>query len=243
MFHEIWPGIAKDTNFKLRAIGYIQKNTIKNFIKKTTPKFISSTNKLYALAINSLGYKTEIIPLFSNIKKYSITLDDINFFYKQINITNKERENWILVGLFGSIHELKFIEYPLKQILENNNLNKKVFLISFGKNTFKEKQLLKNLALKYSNVLNHIDLGFLNESQISTILQNIDYGVVSTQKLKLAKSGTFAAFKLHGVRILYYDNNEKINYNMNDINKWFEKYLIQDSNCWSVNYITNKHIY
>jgi len=243
MFHEIWVGITKDRNYKSRVIGYIQKYIIKNFIQKTNPKFISSTNKFYSLAINSLGYKNEIIPLFSNIKQFSITLEDINFFYNQINITDKESKNCILVGLFRSIHEIKFIENPLKQILENNILNKKVFLISFGRNTITEKQLLNNLVIKYANFIIYIDLGFLNELQISTILHNIDYGIASTQKLKLAKSGTFAAFKLHGVKTLYYDNNEIINYDMNDFNIWFEKYLIQENYCWGVNYISNKHIY
>lgn len=187
MFHEMWVGMNVEATLKLKVWGTLQKYLIRTFIKRTYPNVISTQSEVYQKKISQFGYKSHLVPLFSNIGIKCSML--------------RSNDNTVLnFVIFGNIYSGAPKEDFFEEIsLFGKKHNKKINLNIIGRSGTEQKNWT-NLARKLG--INVQILGELSERRISEEIQKADFGVVITPNLILDKSGAFAAFNLHQIPVI-----------------------------------------
>lgn len=191
MFHELWIGMDSDASVKSRFIGFLQKQLILKILKVKEKIIINTQTDLYKSKIAELGYKADILPLFSNIIKNIPS-----------NIEPKKKELELRFCIFGSIHYgapvEKFI-HELKQVLLSSNDKKElkfVFIGNCGVAVEKWKKVL------LANNINFEITGFVSDQEICVLLSSCQYGVSTTPYILCQKSGSVAAMFDHQLPVI-----------------------------------------
>ena len=200
MFHEIWIGISKISPLKHKVFGFFQIQIAKSLIRKNSPIYVTTTNKLYKLVLEKELVKSSIITLFSNINRTSFSNTSIQSRLHEFNITIEERPQWVLLGIFGSLYpevDLKNeIQFHLNRV---SSKNLKLAFISIGR--IGEAGINEFLRLKiyFEGKVKFILVGEVSEKDASQITQVLDVAVSCTPSQHIAKSGVFAFLKLHEI--------------------------------------------
>ncbi|MFZ4106238.1 hypothetical protein [Flavobacterium sp.] len=187
MFHELW--IGRKIGIKNKLVSFLQETNIKNLLRKNKPKVIDTHLPVYFSNIEKLGYKPCRLPLFSNIsptKDIILNKKENTFiwaFFSQINITPK------IINFINKIN----IELHEKGIISE-------LIIIGGEKTknLKYKEIYKKLCPLFKTIT---ITGFLDEKEISTLMQHCDIGITPIPLHALGKSGTTAAFLAHGIPV------------------------------------------
>jgi len=185
MFHELWVVMAKESSFKLKIIGTLQRRLIRNLLKILNPCCVHTHTSLYQEELRLLGVKANLLPLFSNIGK--------------IESGSKEKKvmhSIVHVGIFGSIHP----GAPIKQffnILQTSFESVKIHFIGGNGNELSS----------WINLLDVSDIpyevhGRQSEKTISTLLDYCDLGISTTPYYVTQKSGSIAAMLLHDMAVV-----------------------------------------
>ncbi|MBP0903719.1 hypothetical protein ACFSKN_03955 [Mariniflexile gromovii] len=188
MFHELWIGMEVGVTKKTYLIGLIQKKIIKGLINNLQPKTINTQTILYQEVLKTLGFKTELLPLFSNIEKLNQP------FVEHTNENNK-----IKFLLFGSIHP----EAPVDEFVNEVVLyfkEKASISVTFVGRSGIEKQ--KWIGVFSSNGIKVNDLGEQSAENISKALQIATIGITTTPAYLVEKSGTTIAMRQHGLPVI-----------------------------------------
>lgn len=187
MFHELWVGMDKKASLKFKLWGGVQKKLIISFINKLKPKQIHTNTNLYQSYLNKLGFKSDILPLFSNIPVSS----------EKGIISN---DNTINLVLFGSIHYGAPIEQLTNEISAYaSSYQKKIVLNFLGKCGSEQDNWI---AACSDAKLETKVWGTQSEKNISKILCASNAGITTTPQSLVQKSGSVAAMKEHGLPIL-----------------------------------------
>ncbi len=187
MFHEIWVGMGKHDNLKLKLWGNIQKWVLYSFSRKIKISISHTHTQLYKFQLENLGIQSKILRLFSNIP-----------FAKFDKI--EMPTNSISLSLFGTIHPKapikNFIE-EFKSYCNSRNLTPIIrFIGRFGEEFNSWKKICKHY---------HIETEVTGETDSATIsykLQQSDYGISTNPYPVIEKSGTVAAMLAHNLNII-----------------------------------------
>ncbi len=188
MIHEPWIEITKQTNLKNRIVSFLQKSLLFGILKNIKPVLITSTIPHY---VKMIGRNSKLLPLISNIPFQS------NF---NLKARTKKELKCIFFGNFsfdtnGFKSQLNWI----KQYCFENDLAPKITLVGDnGIQKAKNIQLIKNII----GVNNLLDLGWLNEKDISYLLQEQDLGISRATLSLFGKSGSTLAMLEHGLPVL-----------------------------------------
>lgn len=187
MFHELWVGMNQESSFKLKTWGYLQKKIIYNFIINIKPSIISTQSQLYRYQLYLLGFRANLLPLFSNIP-----------FIKNTNSLKKS--NVIRFVVFGNIHygspvgafvkDLKDYLLKTKQNAEINFVGKCGNELDIWKKNFNEFEIVTK------------DWGIQDVVTISNIMQAANFGIVATPYILIEKSGSYAAMLEHQLPVI-----------------------------------------
>lgn len=137
MLHELWIGEAMEYGLKDRFIGHIQKRVILKMIRELQPDVIHTTNPVYKLLLQRNGVHADILPLFGSIPV--LENPDTQYLIKKLNengvkIDSDNRKDFILFGIFGTIHPQWNPAMLLSQLsICSEDLNKRIVFISFGR--------------------------------------------------------------------------------------------------------------
>ena len=187
MFHELWVGTYYTQNSKTTILRFLQKKILVKLIKNTRPKVINTHCSLYKYKLEKLGYKTETLPLFSNIP----IIDS--------NSTKRKRNEFILV-IFGSIHPNKPFASFAKKLKDVGTKHNYIFEIRFiGKNGREIETWINCLEKEH---INYKIYGEMSTESISKQLAQADIGITSTPSIMAEKSGTIMAMIEHGLKII-----------------------------------------
>ena len=238
MFHELWLGIRTNSSIKHKIYGYFQTRIAKNIIDDLAPCSISTSNKLYQLAMERKKIISNILPLFSNIPILEMDKDFVNSVFNLIKIN--DRNDFTLIGIFGTLYPHISVEQVIhQQYSKYLKENKKLVIIFFGRiGYFTEYERLKKI---FSNQVDFVYLGELSEREVSSMLQILDKVISCTPFEYLGKSGVYAAFKLHNLEVISVPANDIPEYalEINSHNCYLEN---RNPNNWSAEFIARKFI-
>lgn len=191
MFHELWIGMDLNSNFKSVCIGYLQKRLVSKILNGKEKIIINTQTDLYQSKIADLGFKAQILPLFSNIIKNS-----------ESSLGKIKSDFELKFCIFGSIHYgapvEKFID-ELKQVLLTSNRKRVLKFLFIGHCGVAIEEWRKVLV---ANKINFETTGFVTDKEISDILSSCQYGISTTPYILNQKSGSLTTMFDHHLSVL-----------------------------------------
>lgn len=204
-FHEIWIGQYPQSPLKERLVGYLQKRLVRRLVRSLKPKVIHYTNAGAKIRLEQAGIRAQYLPVFSNIPLQPKGEENWiiqRLLNENVTIPDDNPDRFLFFGFFGSIHN----KWPARQLLERLRMytaaqSKRPALLHAGilprtRNRWREIQ--KNYS---GDWLIH-SFGKLQDAEISSYLQSLDFGMTSTPWDLVGKSGAIAAMVEHGLPVI-----------------------------------------
>lgn len=199
MFHEIWVGEEKGESLKNIYFGLIQRSIILRMIHKLRFEQIHTSIPAYKEILRHYKTNCSLLPLFSNIPKINVNIN--GYAYRIAEYISGKRSGYLIGTLFGSIYFESWDLHSLLQKLSARSNNKKIVIASIGKMSSGKKHW-KKMQSVYP-LITFLTLGEHEPSFISYWLSAFtDFGILTTPPELAGKSGSFMAFKEHGVPVL-----------------------------------------
>lgn len=242
MFHELWIGISVISPLKHKITGVLQRFIVKQIVHSIMPSSITTSNVLYQLVLSKGGINAEILPLFSNIPKTAVDLEFKKDLYDNFKITEGNENQYLFVGVFGSIYPDANLEKVLNGLLVRvSSSNQELVFFSFGRIGTDGKNEIDRLSNHFRGKIKFSNYGELPQERISTLLQLLDIGISCTPSQHLGKSGVFAAMKLHGLEVIMSSGAEIPEYE-EQLKKIMPSFINRPSEMWGVEYVVRKFI-
>lgn len=185
MFHELWIGIERETTFKNKCIGFLQKKIIRKLEKNIAPKVVHTQSKIYQHYLSKLGIKSHYLPLFGNVS---------------VTASKNENPELVRIVVFATIHDkAPFEDFIIDLKKELEHLRKESKFVFVGRHGAILRNWINILEL-YS--VEYELFGASSEGKISEILINSDYGISSTPYKISDKSGVVAAMHEHQLPVI-----------------------------------------
>lgn len=239
MFHELWVGISVISPFKHKITGFFQRFIAKQIVHVTAPRLITTSNILYQLVLSKGAINANILSLFSNIPKTTVDLKFRNTLYNSFEIAESNANQYLFVGVFGSIYPEANIENVLKKLLLRAKANnQEVLFVSFGRLGADGEKEIERLTNLFAQKIKFYNCGELSQERISTLLQLLDIGISCTPSQHVGKSGVFAAMKFHGLEVLMSSGDEIPEYE-EQLQKMMPAFINRPSEMWGVEYVAS----
>ena len=198
MFHEL--SVDKNESFKFRIWAFLQIHIIKSLLKKLQPAFTTTNTEVYRHHLQELGYTSFVLPLFSNIER--VVANNANQFSAKLPVyLLKDRSAYLIGTLFGTFSFKSWNLHSLCGKLSAQYPKKRIVIASIGKMS-SGGWYWESLKNSYPSVM-FLELGIQDTAFISWWLtQYTDFGILTTLPGLAGKSGSFMAFKEHGIPVL-----------------------------------------
>ncbi len=198
MFHEL--SVNREESLKFRIWSFLQVNIIKSLLGELKPGLISTNTELYKYRLKEIGFKATVLPLFSNIN--NIVVENKEAFNSIIPaFIARHPEDYIIGTLFGSFD---FKRWDMRSLLDKFTYSfskKRMVIVSLGRMPAGQT-CWEQLKKDYPQVL-FLTLGEQSTTFISYWLSHYtDFGILTTLPELAGKSGSFMAFKEHGVPVV-----------------------------------------
>lgn len=201
MFHELWVGVESNSSLKKRLWGQLQRLIIRELLTRLKPSVVHTQSRLYQHMLTTLGYVARIAPLFGNIP---VVVS--NGFNGPASSTT------VSFVTFGGIHEDALIQDFAANATEYAQENKVPIKFVFVGNN--GRLLNEWLTVLAANGLETEVMGEQPTDVISEVLSDATFGLTSTPMLLTDKSGSVAAMKEHGLRIVCVRGNWRCRYTL-----------------------------
>jgi hypothetical protein len=190
MAHELW--VDGEENLKNQLLATVQKLLLKLLLAYIKPHVLHTSNEYYVHQLETIGHKSLVLPLFSNIP--SLETLEIK--------TWKETE--LRFVLFGSIHREWKPEALVETLMAfSKGLGKShLVFVSVGNAGEYGKRLWSRLNTSMPEWVKFIQMGTLSHEAISKQLQQADFGVTTTPSHLVGKSGSVAAMLAHDLPVI-----------------------------------------
>lgn len=193
MFHEIWLNSVE--SFGQFFIRYFQKQIIKNLNRSLNPKLINVSIPYNKKRLEEVNIHSEVLGLFGNI---SFNIEE-NFNSKTI----LNEIDSIKILYFGGAPRGEFTDQVVEGLLRFcENVTSEIVISIVSENSKNKHNFIGKLKseIHFDNV-KILDLGFLEEKQLSDLLSESSFGIVRSEPLLLGKSGSAIAMLEHGLPI------------------------------------------
>jgi hypothetical protein len=184
MFHELWVGIERETTFKKKCVGLLQKRIIRKLEKSIAPKVVHTQSKIYQHYLSKIAISSQYLPLFGNVAPTASR--------------NKDSGSIVFV-VFAGIHKAPFEDFILDLKKELQHIHKQPKFVFIGHQSgmlTSWTKILRQHAIEYEL------LGPASEEKISDVFINSDFGISSTPYKISDKSGVVAAMREHQLTII-----------------------------------------
>ncbi len=193
MFHELSVGLNKETSFKEKCWGRLQRTLIRRLIKKINPRVVHTQSKLYQTYLEQYYPDVQHLPLFSNIPviKTPVSTRDIKTTCNPYDI---------LIVIFGPIFRGGAVQVLAREVAQYGRNNNKNICLQLVGRSGKESKFWSQIFEAEG-----VDVKLFGEqpaARISAILTNASVGISTTPILLIEKSGTAAAMIEHGLPVL-----------------------------------------
>jgi hypothetical protein len=235
MFHELWIGEELGASLRRRLVGRIQKAGMFRLLRVIKPMQVHTSNRLFQSILTHYRIPAKVLPIFGNI---AIDINpDFAWLEHAIqqqagkNVAGAHRREYIIGGIFGTIHPNLNLHYVLAGLNRFYEAGKQVLLISIGK-AGPGIHILESYVTQYQQY-SFIFLGEQNERRISSWMQFIDFGVTSTPSYLLDKSGSFKAMTEHGLPIVCQTTALKLSFDYEEENDYSGLTVVESKLLWN----------
>ncbi|MBC2594546.1 hypothetical protein H5P28_09775 [Ruficoccus amylovorans] len=204
MFHEIWIGGKLDSPLKDRLVGLLQRRIIRRATDIISP-LVHTHAEPYRVLLDGLGLHARPLPLFSNIPPQAGTAEGILYPFLNTHgfaISDRNRKQFHLGGLFGTLHP-EWPPQPLLNALREaaRHEGRRIALIHFG-GIGPGKALWESLMRDNDEHLALFELGRLDADAASRLINTLDFGLASSPRSLLQKSGSAITLIEHGLPVI-----------------------------------------
>jgi hypothetical protein len=207
MFHELWVGIDRESSIKIKLWGRLQKRLITSMLQKLDPDFVHTHITIYKLLLQKAGFKTQQLPLFSNIPEQipgQVPERIPERIPEHIPEHTSERipevSEEIRFVLFATIHPgapLKIFALDLAKYQEKYRVRIRVTFAGICG----PLETLWVRELNANGITTEVK-GMQSSENLSHILSHSHFGLTTTPYVQANKSGAVAAMLLHGLPVL-----------------------------------------
>lgn len=188
MVHELAVGLHKKSSIKDSLLKYTQFLLLRLCIRIGNFDSIHTQSTLYQYYLTKWYKKVLYLPLYGNINFNCNTLPSL-------------QDSIIKVALFGGIHTVTDLNDKIKKLVYNIQRlgNKDIKFYFIGRNGAKVKEweiVLNQLSIPYTIK------GEMDGNQISSLFQEMTFGITTTPYPLVEKSGTVMALLEHGLNVL-----------------------------------------
>jgi len=205
MFHELWLGAYRETSWKERLIGWMQRVCVLRMFRRIAPTFVTTTNSAYIAMLKMEGIRAELLPLFGNIP--IVEQPKVGWFHDELRkaglpVESGGRNDCWVFALFGTLHPVWRPE-PLFSHLQEaaKRWRKTVVIASIGR-LGPGEALWAGLCRKYADAFHFLNLGERPAEQVSGFLQSADFGIAASPWELIGKSGSVAGMMEHGLPVI-----------------------------------------
>lgn len=205
MAHELWLGVLAASSAKERLVGTLQRFLVLRLVRRLEPLVIQTSTAYLREALARAGLQATLLPLFGNIP-VDVATDKTRLSRTLLAAggpdTTIERDAFWIFGIFGSIPA----HWPVERLLDRlraiaRGAKRRVLIVSAGQAGAAASYLFERWRQRFPDIEFHI-LGPKSQSEISTFLQSIDFGLSPYPECLLGKSGAAAAMFEHGLPVI-----------------------------------------
>jgi hypothetical protein len=197
MFHELWVGMNYEAPLKHKYWGKVQRLIIKGVINDIKPTIIHTQTPIYQFELGRLGFKSALLPLFSNIPNLSKPKQYQSTTIQPVRLYNG---TCIRMVLFGGIHPgapVHKLAHDIAQYCSHNAVTATLTMVGrCGSEQEHWASIWKAFGLYVEQ------LGEQAPEYISELLLNSSIGIATTPAYLIGKSGTVAAMHNHGLPVI-----------------------------------------
>jgi hypothetical protein len=184
MFHELWIGEQVGAPMKNRVVGFFQRKIIGGLVKSLRWRIAHTSNLTYVALLNRFGIASKHLPLFGNVPVVATEAP--------------AHEGRLHLGMFGAIHPEWSPDELLARLVP---LGKPIQLSHIGR-IGPGEPLWQRLVERHGSEIELHRLGEQRLEGISAFLSALDFGISTTPRSLVGKSGCVASMLEHGLPVM-----------------------------------------
>jgi len=205
MFHELWIGQDPGDPLKKRAVGWLQRRIIQSLVRSLRFDVVHSSNQYYLAALQRASIPARELPLFGAIPlKPTLEFDWIYEAARSAGwlMTPENRHQFLVCGFFGSIHPT----WPPEPLLSQLNtaatrLNQRLVILSIGRQGA-GGTVWDEMQERHRSRIQFLLLGEQPKGRVADYFGFLNYGLATTPRALIGKSGSVAAMVEHGLPVI-----------------------------------------
>jgi hypothetical protein len=204
MFHEIWLCKELGWGWRKRAVGALQQFFIRRFVGVVKPNVMHTSNATYAALLSRSGIPASELQLFGNVPVLEPSPSEwIKSRLRDVLGSGYRREDFWFFGIFGALHR-QWPPEPLLTCLSQaaERAGKRPVLLSIGRIGHAGLELWNDISRNYASHFTFVHLGEQPAELISEFLSSLDWGIATTPRSILGKSGTVISMLEHGLPVI-----------------------------------------
>lgn len=198
MCHELWLGLERGSRLKFRLWGALQRMAIRRCIRAWQPEKVHTQCSVYANALRAIGVNAGVLPLPGNVP-----VSDPNDAPGGESHWPDDEEGsppWLRVIHFGRVHPDLDLDESVQGLSAKANASGMRLALLFAGRSYLHGEIVPALALKFSEAWVS-ETGPVAAERLSGLFQQAHWGLAGTPWQLLAKSGSVAALREHGLPV------------------------------------------
>jgi hypothetical protein len=204
MFHELWIGAWCSSSRKERAIGWLQERLLMRAVRAWSPQITHTSNPLYREMLRRAKVAAGVLTIPSNIPVHELDQGSTRaMLERRLPLGSDPAAKPLLGGLFGHLPpELAAGEWLGRLTAACGRVERELVIVQLGRPGPGGADLIAALRRRTAGRVRFLELGELPASEVSAVLQGLDFGIATAPWSLIGKSGTAAAMLQHGLPIL-----------------------------------------
>lgn len=212
MFHELWLGLGQNSPAKDRIYGALQRRIVLDLNTRLRPRVVHTQADPYRRVLARDHIQASILPLISNIPQ--IHQDGWDGLLEPLVSgamgEQAERSTLYLAGILGGVHPEWNAAAPVDALLPLvRRAQKRLVLVFHGKNNL-SPEAFDTMKAALQGRAHVVVAGQRSDAEISRILNTLDFGLATSPRQIIQKSGSVAAMLEHGLTVLMTRNDWRL---------------------------------
>jgi hypothetical protein len=197
MLHELWLGNDEVPTLRHRAIGFLQRTSLRRLIATLRPALVGTTNPVYAALLRTINVEADILPLCGNIPitPKARLPQEIAFF-------RHPEKTWLGLFFGGLYREWKPEPFFSQLARASRAAERSVGLVQVGNAGGEGEKIWSELERDYGSAFRFFTLGPQPAATVSALMLAADFGIAASPWSIIGKSGSAAAMLDHGLPVI-----------------------------------------
>jgi hypothetical protein len=192
-FHETWIGQGKGASWRKRMTGWWQRRTTQTMMRHVRSNLVHTSIGYYRAALSSIGQPTILLPMFGNVPPINPTPAG--------EIPGIGREA-LVCGIFGTLHQDWNPGKFLQDFAALATAQRRPAILAAVGESRSSVDFFHQIAAEWRGRIGCVILGRQTPEQLAKTFARFDFGVSPMSWLMIGKSGSAAALREHGLRVV-----------------------------------------